>query len=398
MADITVYVTGATATGTPGTDGATYQTLQAAITGEAGAVSDFDTRAGILNIEIQWTGNDTTAVSVTGFTNVSATQYINIYTAAAARNTAGPWSESYYRLTRSVASSRPLTILTSYTRVTGLQMASTHASGATGPIAISGNTINVLIDRCRIYNNTTGTGLATSPIYLYSGTTNSVTVRNSVIYGSTYGTAGVVVATGNTCTIENCTIYVPNAAYAIYKSATTNVYNTYLGGPTDTIYQTLTVASKVATSDDSGSEADLRGIVASTTSGAFFTNITPGSEDFTIGVSSALKNVGATLGTLTEDIRGTARDSLYDIGAFEYVSSSQYGRPSLDAAAGTWTNELGASTDLHESINETAADLSDLDYIRSAASPSDDTFVTELSGIVNPGSGTVTMRVRARTV
>jgi len=38
--------------------------------------------------------------------------------------------------------------------------------------------------------------------------------------------------------------------------------------------------------------------------------------------------------------------------------------------------------------------LSDLDYIRSAASPSDDTFVTELTGIVNPGSGTVTMRVR----
>jgi len=70
-------------------------------------------------------------------------------------------------------------------------------------------------------------------------------------------------------------------------------------------------------------------------------------------VSSSLKNVGATLATLTEDIRGTARDSLYDIGAFEYVSSSQYGAVT-GRRCRTWTNELGASTDLHESINETS--------------------------------------------
>ena len=114
-------------------------------------------------------------------------------------------------------------------------------------------------------------------------------------------------------------------------------------------------------------------------------------------VSSALKNVGADLsGTFTTDIAGTTRDALFDIGAWEYIASVQYGRPSTDAAAGSWTNELGQTTDLHESINEVTAD--DADYIRSAVSPADDTYITQLTGITNPGAGTATMRIRARTV
>jgi len=83
-----------------------------------------------------------------------------------------------------VASSRPLTILVSYTRVRASSWPHT-CIWCHWTIAIANNSTNVLIDRCRIYNNTTGTGVNTSPIYLVTGTTNSATIRNCVIYGST---------------------------------------------------------------------------------------------------------------------------------------------------------------------------------------------------------------------
>jgi len=72
----------------------------------------------------------------------------------------------------------------------------------------------------------------------------------------------------------------------------------------------------------------------------------------------------------------------------------QYGRPISDVASGSWTPSTGS--DLYAMIDEEAA--SDSDYIRSAASPTDDTANVGLTALGAPVAGTVRMKVRARIV
>ena len=58
-----------------------------------------------------------------------------------------------------------------------------------------------------------------------------------------------------------------------------------------------------------------------TSSGAYFINITPGSEDFHIGALSSLKDAGTDLsGTFTTDIDGETRTGTWDIGVDEIVA------------------------------------------------------------------------------
>jgi hypothetical protein len=389
MANKTVYVDG---TSSPAGH---YATLQAAITGEVGANPNLVTMAGILNIEISRTTADTTSCTVNGFTT-NPSYYVNIYTTPAARNMGGPWDATKYRISVATNYARALIIYTPYTRVTGLQFETTNATTlGTGAVALLGAT-NVLIANCRMRAATTATTATGAVLYFYSGYTNSGTVRNCVIYGSA-GTPGITSTTTTTVTLENCTVYVPNATYAIYKGGTVHATNCYLGGPADTIYGTLNTATKIATSDASGSEAGLRNIAAATGSGAYFTNVTPGTEDFSLGASSALIGVGADLsGTFQTDIVGTDRGTTFDIGAFEGTTAVlQYARPVSDVSAGGWTPD-GTSQTLAEAIGET--DVNDTTYIRSESSPSGDTCTVQLSSLTVPSPGSVILHVRARTL
>lgn len=76
-------------------------------------------------------------------------------------------------------------------------------------------------------------------------------------------------------------------------------------------------------SDDSTGSTGLQNIAYSTSTGAYFENVTAGSEDLSIKTDSALKDVGEdTSGEsapldFTTDIVGTTRSS-WDIGAFEF--------------------------------------------------------------------------------
>lgn len=69
----------------------------------------------------------------------------------------------------------------------------------------------------------------------------------------------------------------------------------------------------------------------------------------------------------------------------------EYARPSTDVAAGGWTPSTG--TDLAPMLDEVAVD--DADFIISAENPNEDTCKMTLAGITYPGSGTVTLSVRA---
>jgi hypothetical protein len=63
-------------------------------------------------------------------------------------------------------------------------------------------------------------------------------------------------------------------------------------------------------------------VAYSTSSGAYFTSVTAGSENLHIGASSALKNVGTDRSAaFTTDIDGQTRSGTWDIGADEYVAA-----------------------------------------------------------------------------
>lgn len=76
----------------------------------------------------------------------------------------------------------------------------------------------------------------------------------------------------------------------------------------------------------------------------------------------------------------------------EVPNATQFSRPTADVAAGTWTPSSGS--DLYVMLDETSA--SDADYIRSGADPVDDTAKLAVTGIILPGPGTITLRLRGK--
>lgn len=74
--------------------------------------------------------------------------------------------------------------------------------------------------------------------------------------------------------------------------------------------------------------------------------------------------------------------------------TGQFARPSSDVADGNWLNEADSGTNLYASIDEVKA--SDVDYIKSGASPANDTCTVGLGALSTPVSGTTTMRIRAK--
>jgi hypothetical protein len=65
---------------------------------------------------------------------------------------------------------------------------------------------------------------------------------------------------------------------------------------------------------------------------------------------------------------------------------SPYLRPDADALVGNFANELGATSNLYESIDESSP--SDSDYVISPADPSQEPYVCELSSVDDPEVGT----------
>lgn len=79
------------------------------------------------------------------------------------------------------------------------------------------------------------------------------------------------------------------------------------------------------------------------------------------------------------------------------VALNQWGRPASDVSIGGWTTSGAGTTNLFDEINE-GGSANDADFIRSGASPSNDTAIFPLTTLQTPQAGTVTMRVRAKHV
>lgn len=60
----------------------------------------------------------------------------------------------------------------------------------------------------------------------------------------------------------------------------------------------------------------------------------------------------------------------------------QYGRPTTDTVNEGYTTQAGGGANLYQTIDEAVAD--DADYIRSAAAPTSDVYVTKLGTLEDP--------------
>jgi hypothetical protein len=304
--------------------GGDYTTLQAAITAQA---QDLVANDSYLDIEIDgdWSGTDNSAAGISGYTT-DATHYINIYTTSAARHH-GVYSTSYYRIVYPTDNgSSGIWINNNYVRITGIQINMSSASNTYGSEGIHVGvdpSSGIVLDKLIIKVNKGGAAIA-------AGYDGSITLKNSVLM-TDRASGEVLRSYGSLDKIYNVVAIATNASNttSVFNSLGYNVdiYNSY--GHTagsGNVYSSNISKYNTASSDTSGSTG-LQSIAYSTSSGAYFTNVTPGSENFTIGSSSALKGVGWNLyGIFTDDIAGTTRTYPWDIGVF-HVSSEDTSHP-----------------------------------------------------------------------
>lgn len=277
---------------------------------------------------------DTTGVIIQGWTT-DPTRYIKIYTPTAERHTGT--AGTGYRLI--VSGARALQIREGHVRTEGLEIrASGDFSGihVDNPDALPASPY-ILVKDCLVYNCGSTAGLYHG-IYLgrCGAASYPMNIINTVIYGCKGD--GIRADSGNAAAIVdilNCTVN-NNAGYGIRKnsnSTTVQVKNCYAGANTTADYSsssgTWTAFTTNASSDTTGTSG-LQSIAHSTSSGAYFTNVTAGSENYHIGASSALKDVGTDLSaTFTTDIDGATRSGTWDIGADEITAGGSTYNESL---------------------------------------------------------------------
>lgn len=326
------YVNTASTAGGTGSTNATsgadraYASLNACLTNELG---DEDL---VANDEFLWilccgTTADTLQGWVTGFVT-DATRFVRIEAnpVHVAGRHPGRWSTSHYRLSVSEAFNHAVLVEQTYTQLVGLQIENTAGNADnslrlnTGVAGDSGN------DDCLCDSLIVRIGTTT-----YGGTAvvqaaGKARWRNCLFYGGSNGGGGFYAAyTGPgraDADLYHC-VAANNAGPGFSSSSTSNdvnLTNCYAGGNggDDFVGGGLLASITNCRSEDgtSGGAA----VAFSTSAGAYFTNITPGSEDFHIGASSALRGLGTDLSAgMSRDIDG-ARRVAGDVGADEFAT------------------------------------------------------------------------------
>ena len=281
---------------------------------------------------------DTTAVNISGWT-VDNTHYVTVEVPSEYRHD-GKWDTNAYILHQGTGGETILLrVVEEYTIINGLQVKNESGHGIspyyTGYIKI----LNTIVKDCSWNGG----------IRIYSA--GSTVIANCIIYNnSDYGiykdTNGAHLGS-NTHYIYNCTVC-NNDGYGLQCSSYRSfvVKNTYAGNNTTADYGTNGGWTLTTCYSSDGSQSTTTAAY-STTSGAYFTNLTSGSEDFHIQSSSALIGNGTDLSSdsvyaFSDDIDGDTRGTDWDVGADEYVSSGTSVTVSLSDLAGTGT--INAST------------------------------------------------------
>lgn len=287
--------------------------------------------------EVLCTGSaaDATGVLVDGWTTTAAF-YIHIRgnpDNANGRSFLARWSTTHYRLAAPSDFGATLDIRESYVRVTGIQIENTSADASycvrCFPNVTAANS-DIQIDSV-FARDADATGGNNAGFFCQDGTYK---IRNCVSVGN--GGAGFRFEVGdqvsNTTTVDNCVAAANTGAgfVAFDVSGSYTLRNCYSGGNTGADISTNWDTITTCRTEDGSQSTTIAAY--STSSGAFFTNVTAGSEDFQIGSSSTLKDVGTDLSaSFTTDIANTTRTGTWDIGVWEIPAATLVPLPSVPA-------------------------------------------------------------------
>ena len=269
---------------------------------------------------------DTTALGLLAFTT-GPNNYIEI---TCSESHGGVWNTGMYRI--EVANAPPVLVQNNYVRIDGLQIYKTASDGS-GEASILINTIAAGGSDIRISNcilRQPGNASFNEQCLYVADADATVNCWNTIMYG-----VGAAVSTSNAAVLQNggvlniahCTLIGGYTGFRV-TAGTANAYNCYAYG-SGVAYSNAGTQNqtKCAANDTTATDATLDSILKDTSTGAGhagFTNVTAGSEDFTIKTGSALIGVGADLSgesapmNVSTDIDGAARTiATPDIGADE---------------------------------------------------------------------------------
>jgi len=262
---------------------------------------------------------DTTKVVIDGWTT-GASNYIKITVPSAQRHS-GTRNSSKYRLVGTGAFDAMLQIREDFVRVDGLQIKNTSPYSTPAVLCLNlGAGGDIRFTDCLVYDTSTSTQNGFKCQNCNS--TCTVTFINCAAFACSGDGFN---ADAGTIRFYNC-VSVNNGGYGIRTNFNTlTTKNCYSGGNTSADYFTSGSHAHTTSYSEDGTGSTSTAAF-STSSGAYFTNVTSGSENLHIGASSSLKDAGTSLAGWDHpsgdvDVDGDARSGTWDVGYDEYVSA-----------------------------------------------------------------------------
>lgn len=283
----------------------------------------------IASIQGSWTGADTTAVTISGWTTGSA-NYLCI-TNSTSKHDGKRYGSSSTAYKLEVSDAGALVIFEDYVRVYGLQVASTGCTADRNVIALSsiGANNSIIIGNCILYGTSSANGAAPTGIY---NTDADVVLKvfNMIAYNMKSQDAadgyGIRFANGVTVDIYNCTAF---GCYRSYTQAagTATAYNCISQDASNDGW-TGTWSGDYNRSDRASDAPGANSI--NDTDDVLFVSTTAPNENFHLDPSE-VSNPNATSvinytsdqssGLFSDDIDYVTRTGSWDIGADEYVAA-----------------------------------------------------------------------------
>jgi hypothetical protein len=260
---------------------------------------------------------DATEANFFGFTT-GPNNYVRVYVWPNARHY-GFADINKYTIATNTDGGSSIYIDTDYVRLEGLQINNQYTGGICLSVAC-GTTCDVRISDCIAWSPS-GTGFVVA--------TGVATFMNCL--ASSLASGFVINNGGETCFAYNCTaINCSSFGFQTIAAKTLTASNCYAGACGTGFSATGTMNLTACVSSDGSRSTSV--VACSTSSGAYFTNITSGAESVILKSSSSLRNIGTTLAWNHPDgavgIARTKRFFKWDVGCDEYrIPNPTGGRP-----------------------------------------------------------------------
>jgi hypothetical protein len=306
MAEIVRYVDTDIVVGGDGTSWATaYKTLSA---WNAAEYKDLTAAEEHHTVYVRGVAADTTVVNMAGWTNATVNYHVHIICVDCHL---GKYSTTKYRLAPTTAYTNALSGVPAYTYIVGLQFSEVGA----GSNCLNVTTDYVVVSRC-LFNDPDN--------YCVHFAGDNWSVRNCGFFGGVRGVSMTTAANGGS--VVNCS-FVNQSAYGIYiyTYGSFSATNCYVGNAGTACFATISGGTLTNCYSSDGTMSTTVAACA-TDSGAYFVNVSAGSEDLHIKAGSSLIDTGADASALMdpdEDVDGEARPSgvAWDVGYDEYVAA-----------------------------------------------------------------------------